>query len=73
MASGVNLNFFGSFVFGTPGFPLSDVPLQAIARQVADGHLEAAPSRVFSFDEIREAHRVMEAGEAGGKMVVVLE
>src|SRR5262245_19973713 len=28
MASGVYLTFFGSFVFGTPGFPLSDVPLQ---------------------------------------------
>jgi NADPH:quinone reductase len=49
------------------------VPLQDIAQQVADGHLEAAPSRVFSFDEIREAHRVMEAGEAGGKMVVVAD
>jgi hypothetical protein len=35
--------------------------------------LEAKPSRVFSFDEIHEAHRVMEAGEAGGKMVVVME
>ncbi|MFV8167582.1 zinc-binding alcohol dehydrogenase family protein [Mycobacterium sp. 134] len=71
MASGVNLTFFGSFVFGSPGFPLSDVPLQAIAQQVERGELEAAPSRVFAFDEIREAHRVMEAGEAGGKMVVV--
>ena len=28
MASGVYLTFFGSFVFGTPGFPLSDVPLE---------------------------------------------
>jgi NADPH:quinone reductase-like Zn-dependent oxidoreductase len=73
MASGVNLNFFGSFVFGTPGFPLSDVPLQDIARQVASGRLEAAPSHVFAFDEIHEAHRTMEAGEAGGKMVVVLD
>lgn len=72
MSSGVNLTFFGSFVFGTPGFPLSDVPLQEIAQQVADGQLDAAPSRVFGFDEIREAHRVMEAGEAGGKMVVVV-
>lgn len=72
MASGVNWNFFGSFVFGTPGFPLSDVPLQDIAQQVAEGKLEAKPSRVFSFDQIREAHRVMEAGEAGGKMVVVM-
>lgn len=73
MASGVNWNFFGSFVFGTPGFPLSDVPLQHIAGQVADGELDAKPSRVFSFDQIREAHRVMEAGGAGGKMVVVMQ
>jgi NADPH:quinone reductase len=73
MASGVNWNFFGSFVFGTPGFPLSDVPLQDIARQVAEGQLDAKPSRVFSFDQIHEAHRVMEAGEAGGKMVVVMD
>lgn len=73
MASGVNWNFFGSFVFGTPGFPLSDVPLQDIARQVADGKLEVKPSRVFSFEQIREAHRAMESGEAGGKMVVVMQ
>ncbi len=73
MASGVNLNFFGSFVFGNPGFPLSDVPLQDIADKVHDGRLDARPSHVFSFDEIREAHRVMEAGTAGGKMVVVLD
>ena len=33
MASGVYLTFFGSFVFGEPGFPLSDVPLQEIAQQ----------------------------------------
>src|SRR3954453_17979836 len=34
MGSGVCPTFFGSFVFGTPGFPLSDVPLQAIAANV---------------------------------------
>lgn len=72
MASGVYLTFFGSFVFGTPGFPLSDVPLQEIAQQVASGRLKAKPSRVFRFEEIHEAHRVMEANEAGGKMVVVI-
>ena len=73
MASGVNWNFFGSFVFGTPGFPLSDVPLQDIARQVAEGALNAKPARVFSFDEIRDAHRVAESGEAAGKLVVVMD
>jgi NADPH2:quinone reductase len=73
MPSGVNWSFFGSFVFGNPGFPLSDVPLQDIAAQVASGRLEATPSRVFSFDEIHEAHRVMEAGDAGGKIVVIVD
>ncbi|WP_250515989.1 zinc-binding alcohol dehydrogenase family protein [Caballeronia sp. INDeC2] len=71
MSSGVHLTFFGSFVFGTPGFPVSDVPLQAIAADIAAGRFNAKPSRVFSFDEIHEAHRVMEANEANGKMVVV--
>lgn len=71
MASGVYLTFFGSFVFGTPGFPLSDVPLQQIAAEGAAGRLDAKPARIFSFDEIGEAHRVMESNQAAGKMVVV--
>jgi NADPH2:quinone reductase len=71
MASGVYLTFFGSFVFGTPGFPLSDLPLQQIAADAAAGRLNVRPARVFGFDQIHEVHRVMEAGEARGKMVVV--
>jgi NADPH:quinone reductase-like Zn-dependent oxidoreductase len=72
MASGVHLTFFGSFVFGKPGFPLSDVPLQAIAADVAAGRYKAKPTRVFRFEEIQEAHRVMESNEAKGKLVVVV-
>jgi NADPH:quinone reductase-like Zn-dependent oxidoreductase len=71
MASGVYLTFFASFAFGTPGFPLSDVPLQKIAEDAAAGRLDVKPARIFGFEEIREAHRVMEANEAAGKMVVV--
>lgn len=71
MASGVYLTFFGSFVFGSPQFPVSDVPLQAIAADIAAGRYQAKPSRIFRFDDVREAHRVMEANEANGKMVVV--
>jgi NADPH2:quinone reductase len=71
MSSGVYLTFFGSFVFGTPGFPVSDVPLQQIAQDAAAGRLDVKPARVFRFEEIREAHRAMEANEAPGKMVVV--
>jgi NADPH:quinone reductase-like Zn-dependent oxidoreductase len=73
MPSGVHFSFFGSFVFGTPGFPLSEVPLQSIVDQVAAGRYKAKPSRVFRFEDIREAHRVMEANEAKGKMVVVVQ
>lgn len=73
MPSGVYLTFFGSFVFGTPGFPLSDVPLQRIAADAAAGRLDVKPARIFRFDEIREAHRVMESNEARGKLVVVHE
>ena len=73
MASGVNFTFFASPVFGNPGFPVSDVPLSAIAQQVADGQLDAMPSRVFPFDQIHEAQRVAESGEAGGKVVVVMD
>jgi len=73
MASGVYLTFFGSFVFGTPGFPLADVPLSDIAAQVQAGEFDASPVRVFSFDDIREAHQVMESGHANGKMVVTLD
>jgi NADPH:quinone reductase len=71
MASGIYLTFFASFVFGTPGFPLSDVPLQQIAMDAAAGRLDVKPARIFGFDEIHEAHRAMEANQAGGKMVVV--
>lgn len=71
MASGVYLTFFASFAFGTPGFPLSDVPLQKIAEDAAAGRLDVKPARIFGFDEIREAHRVMETNEAVGKIVVV--
>jgi NADPH:quinone reductase-like Zn-dependent oxidoreductase len=72
MPSGVFLTFFASFVFGKPGFPVSDVPLQSIAADVQAGHYNAKPTRVFRFEEIQEAHRVMEANEAKGKMVVVI-
>jgi hypothetical protein len=37
---------------------------------VQDGRLNAEPSRVFSFDEIHVAHRVM---EAGGQLEVVVD
>lgn len=72
LPSGVHFSLFGSFMFGTQEFPLSEVPLQAIVDRVADGTYRAKPARVFRFEGIQEAHRLMESGEANGKIVVVM-
>jgi NADPH:quinone reductase-like Zn-dependent oxidoreductase len=65
-----DFTFFGSFFFGTPDFPVSDVPLQASVDKAAAGIYRAKPARVFQFDEIREAHEAMESNQANGKMVI---
>jgi NADPH:quinone reductase-like Zn-dependent oxidoreductase len=70
MPSGMQFSFFGNFMFGSPGFPLTDVPLQDIVDRVASGNYKAKPARVFRFEEIQEAHRVMESNQANGKLVV---
>ena len=70
MPSGVQLSFFGSFELGTDAFPLSTVPLQQIVGKVEAGDYTASPSRVFAFENIADAHRVMERGDAVGKLVV---
>jgi NADPH:quinone reductase-like Zn-dependent oxidoreductase len=72
LPSRVHFSLFGSFVFGTPDFPVSDVPMQTIVERVAGGSYKAKPTKVFRFDEIREAHRLMESGQANGKIVVRL-
>ena len=72
MPSGVYFTFFASFVFGTPEFPVTDVPMQTIVDKVASGAYKAKPARVFRFEEIREAHEVMESGTVNGKMAVVI-
>jgi NADPH:quinone reductase-like Zn-dependent oxidoreductase len=70
---GVHFSSFASaFTYGTPDYPLTEIPLQTIIDRVAAGAYVAKPARVLRFDEIREAHRLMEANEANGKVVVRL-
>ena len=71
--SGVQLSTFASaFVLGDAEFPTIDVPLQEIVTKAERGDYFAKPARVFGFDEIVEAHRLMDAGEPGGKLVVAV-
>jgi len=73
LPSGVQLSFFASaFVLGTPEWPLAEIPFNHIAARVADGTFQAEPTATFTFDEIQAAHRLLESGEANGKIVVTL-
>jgi NADPH:quinone reductase len=71
MPFGVDLNAFASLLFGTKDFPHSDVPMQKIVDRVADGIYKARPVKVFPFERIPDAHRLMESNSANGKIVVV--
>jgi NADPH:quinone reductase-like Zn-dependent oxidoreductase len=51
----------------------SDLPADALPRYVGlveQGRLPLRIDRVFAFDEVAEAHRIMEEGRAVGKLVV---
>jgi len=74
LPSGVQLSFFGSaFVLGNADFPLAGIPLQDMVAKAEAGRYLAGPARVFGFGELTEAHRIMEAGTAGGKMVAAVD
>jgi len=71
--SGRSLSVFASaLVTGAAEFPLSEIPFQTIVDRVASGAYKAKPAKVFRFDEIQEAHRLMESNQANGKLVVVV-
>lgn len=73
LPTGVDLNFFASaFVFGNKDYPLSNIPLQRMIRSAESGRYRAKPVRVFPFEQIPDAHRLMESNEANGKIVVQL-
>ena len=71
MPSAVQFSFYGSaFVLGSSEFPLAEIPLAEMIGKAEAGVYQAKPARVFGFDDIVEAHKVMESGLAGGKMTV---
>jgi NADPH:quinone reductase-like Zn-dependent oxidoreductase len=72
MPSGMQFSFFASaLVFGTPNLPLSDIPFGDFIARAERGVYKAAPAHVFDFSQIVEAHRLIESGNARGKIVVV--
>ena len=73
LPTAVQFSFYGSaFVLGTEDFPLAEIPLAEMIAKAEAGRYQAKPVRVFGFDEIVEAHRTMEEGQAAGKMTVAV-
>lgn len=74
LPSGRHLSFFGSaFVFGKAEYPLNDIPFQQIIDSAANRSYQGKPAHVFQFNEIQAAHRLLDARQATGKIVVVIE
>lgn len=66
----VKLSFFSSGLLGSAQMPVSESPLNWIAKQVNAGKIPSILSRQFNFSDIQQAHAFMESNEANGKLVV---
>jgi NADPH:quinone reductase-like Zn-dependent oxidoreductase len=66
----VKLSFFNSQLLGSDMLPLKDSPLNMIAEKVANGKIPSTLAKVYSFEDIQEAHNLLDSGKAGGKIVV---
>jgi len=72
LPGGVKLVFFASSAFGSRHFPVSGIPLQQIIRDIEENRIPSILSRTFRFEEIAEAHHLMERDTVNGKIVIVL-
>lgn len=72
LPAGTRLNFFPSGLLGTPALSLKDTPLPWLAKEMAAKRILSIRTQTFAFDEVRQAHRLMESDRALGKLVVLL-
>ncbi|MDB4972509.1 MAG: alcohol dehydrogenase [Myxococcaceae bacterium] len=72
LPSGVHLSVFASFMLGTPGYELTQIPFQRIVQDVERGQLRAAAASTFTLEQTASAHARMESNTALGKLVVTV-
>ena len=60
----VKLSFFNSRLLGTEVLPLKKSPLNMIAEKVANGSMPSTLAKVYSFEDIQEAHKLLDSGKA---------
>ncbi len=66
----VSISFFASGLFGSAELPLAESPIQWIIDQIEDNKIPSLVSRVYDFDQIQEAHKIIESDKALGKVVI---
>jgi NADPH:quinone reductase-like Zn-dependent oxidoreductase len=57
--------------YGGDSKDFMDTPLEEMIQQISAGTLQIQIGKTFPLDEIVEAHRMMEANTAGGKIVIL--
>ncbi|GGB00956.1 zinc-binding dehydrogenase [Puia dinghuensis] len=71
LPNGIRLTALASaFAFGQKGFEFAKIPLQQIITDIENKRIPNILRMTFPVSQIREAHRLVEAGEANGKVVM---
>ena len=71
--SSVKLTSFGSaLVFGNKDFPYSKIPLQQIISDIENKVIPNILVKSYKFDQIVDAHKLMESDAVNGKIVVTV-
>jgi len=66
----VKLSFFSVGMLGSNSLPLGESPLNEIVEAVRNGYIPSGVGKTFAVEDIQEAHRQLDNGNAGGKIVV---
>lgn len=72
LPNAVHISFFPSGLLGSAVLPLDGTPLKWVAEQVALAKIPSLRVKTFLFEEIRQAHSLIESNQALGKLVVLL-
>ena len=68
----MRLSFFTSELLGTKSLPLDYAPLRHIASGIAARCIASLHACTFEFDDLRNAHYLLDSNRADGKIVVRL-
>ncbi|KIO78992.1 alcohol dehydrogenase [Pedobacter lusitanus] len=72
LGQSVKISFSQSGLLGNPAYPLQESPLSLIAEHIASGKMISIRTATFRFDEIADAHKLMDSNKTNGKIVIIV-